>query len=138
MARFSDWVTCLNVVARIQRLAHRDCSGPITVEERKKAALVLIKVAQREAFGEELKWFNQTSQQKLTKTHKMYELDPSLEDGVLRVGGRLRRSSLEFKHPVILPKEGIIMQLILDHCHKGTQHQGQGQMLNKLRPTDTG
>lgn len=121
--------------SRIQRLAHRDRSGPITVEERKKAALVLIKVAQKEAFGEELKWLSQTSQQKLRKTHKMYELDPFLEDGVLRVGGRLRWSSasLEFKQPVILPKEGIVTQLILDHCHKRTQHRGRGQTLNELR-----
>ncbi|KAM9709232.1 uncharacterized protein ACNS7B_023621 [Menidia menidia] len=133
LARFSDWVTCLNAIARIQRLAHRDISGPVTVEERKKAALVLIKVAQQEAFGEELKLLSQS--QKLRKTHKMYELDPFLEDGVLRVGGRLRRSSasLEFKHPVILPKEGVVTHLILDHCHKRTQHQGRGQTMNDLR-----
>ena len=66
---------------------------------------------------------------------KRYQLDPILENGVLRVGGRFRMSSatLKFKHPVILPKEGIDTQLILDHCHKKTQHQGRGQTLNELR-----
>ncbi|KAL7835661.1 hypothetical protein SRHO_G00280080 [Serrasalmus rhombeus] len=47
LGRFSDWVTCLNVIARIQRLVHRDISGPVTVEERKKTALMLIKAAQK-------------------------------------------------------------------------------------------
>ena len=42
-------------------------------------------------------------------------------------------ATLELKHPVILPKEGIVTQLILDHCHKKTQHQGRGQTLNELR-----
>ena len=37
------------------------------------------------------------------------------------------------KHPVILPREGIITDLILDDCHKRTQHQGRGQTLNELR-----
>lgn len=134
LSRFSDWITCFNVIARIQRLAQRDRSGPICVEERQEAALVLIKAAQREAFEEQLKWLSQKSY-KLRKTHKMYQLDPILENGVLRVGGRLRMSSatLELKHPVILPEEGIFTQLILDHCCKKTQHQGRGQNLNKLR-----
>lgn len=98
------------------------------------AALALSKAAQREAFEEELKWFSQQFA-KLPKAHKMYQLDPILVDGLLRVGGRLRKSSvsLEVKHPVILPKDSIVSQLILDHCHKKTQHQGRGQTLNELR-----
>ncbi|CAI5660438.1 unnamed protein product [Oreochromis niloticus] len=133
-SRFSNWDTALNVVARIKRLARRDKSGPISVEERQMAAFVLFQAAQREAFKEELKWFSQNSAG-LPKTHKMYQLDPILVDNLLRVGGRLRKSSasLALNHPVILPKEGIVTQLVLDHCHKKTQHQGRGQTLNKLR-----
>nr|XP_043899053.1 uncharacterized protein LOC122780247 [Solea senegalensis] len=134
LSRISDWNTALNVIARIQRLAHKDKTGPISVEERREATLVLIRAAQREAFEAELKWFSQKSM-KLPKTHKMQQLDPIFENGLLRVGGRLRISSasLELRHPVILPKEGIVTQLILDHCHKKTQHQGRGQTLNELR-----
>nr|XP_046230542.1 uncharacterized protein LOC124051127 [Scatophagus argus] len=133
-SKFSDWNTALNVIVRIQRLAHKDRTGPISVEERREATLVLVRAAQREAFEEELKWFSHKST-KLPKTHKMHQLDPIFENGLLRVGGRLRMSSasLELKHPVILPKEGIVTQLILDHCHKKTQHQGRGQTLNELR-----
>lgn len=56
----------------------------------------------------------------------MYLLDPIFEYGLLRT------ASLELKHPVILPREGIVTQLILDDCHKRTQQQGCGQTLNEL------
>lgn len=133
-SRFSDWHAALNVVARIKRLAKRDKSGPISVEERREASLTLIQAAQKEAFQEELKWFSQKSA-KLPKTHKMQQLNPILVLNLLRVGGRLRKSSASFelKHPVILPKDGVVTQLIVDYCHKKTQHQGRGQTLNELR-----
>lgn len=47
LSSFADWDTALKFVARIQRLANRDLSGPISVEKRKMAALALIKAAQR-------------------------------------------------------------------------------------------
>ncbi|XP_052430381.1 uncharacterized protein LOC127971416 [Carassius gibelio] len=134
LTRFSDWNTAINAIARIKRLVKRDRSGFISVEEREKAALVLIKAAQKEAFEEELKCLSQNPA-KLPKNNRLYQLDPVLQNELLRVGGRLRKSNaaLELKHPIILPKEGIVTQLILDHCHKKIQHQGRGQTLNELR-----
>lgn len=58
LSKFSDWNTILNVVARIKRLAKRDKSGPISVEERQTAANVLIQAAQKDVFEEELRWFS--------------------------------------------------------------------------------
>ncbi len=134
LSKFSDWNTMLNTIARIKRLVSRDRSMFIRVEEREKAALVLIKAAQREAFEEELKCLSQNPA-KLSMNNRLYQLDPILQNKLLRVGGRLRKSNaaLELKHPVILPKEGIVTQLILEHCHEKTQHQGRGQTLNELR-----
>ncbi|XP_048846374.1 uncharacterized protein LOC125717469 [Brienomyrus brachyistius] len=134
LSRISDWNTALNVIARIQRWPKKDRTGPITVEEREKAAHALIRATQRENFEEVFKLFSQRSAN-LPKTHKLYQLDPIIENGLLRVGGRLRKSSASFdsKHPIILPKEGFVTQLILDNCHKNTQHQGRGQTLNQLR-----
>lgn len=58
--RFSKWHTALNVVAQILRLARKDkSSGPITVEERRKAGLVLVRIAQRGAFKEEMQKIKQ-------------------------------------------------------------------------------
>jgi len=59
LSRFSDWNKALQTIARIKRLVNKDKSGSISVEEKQKAALVLIKAAQREAFEEELKLLSQ-------------------------------------------------------------------------------
>ncbi|XP_047674812.1 uncharacterized protein LOC125145551 [Tachysurus fulvidraco] len=53
--RFSKWHAALNVVARIQLLAKRDkIPKPINVEDLRKASIVLIKLAQRDAFKKEM------------------------------------------------------------------------------------
>lgn len=130
---FSKWHTALNVVARIQKLAKRvKTSEPSKVEDRRKASLVLVKLAQKDAFKEEI---HRLSGGKLPQNHQLFQLDPVLQDGVLRVGGQLRKASLphDLKHPVILPKDGVITRLILGYCHEKSQHQGRGQTLNELR-----
>lgn len=62
-------------------------------------------------------------------------LDPILDEGLLRVGGRLTKATLsrELKHPVILPKESHITRLILSHYHATICHQGRSQTLAELR-----
>ncbi|KAJ8041407.1 hypothetical protein HOLleu_12215 [Holothuria leucospilota] len=62
-------------------------------------------------------------------------VEPKLMDGVIRVGGRLRKSSMPLneKHAVVLPKSGHITQLIIAYCHSQIKHQGRGQTLNEIR-----
>ena len=47
----------------------------------------------------------------------------------------MRRASVPFdlKHPIILPKNGIVTHLILAYYREKTQHQGRGQTLNEIR-----
>ncbi|KAA8592103.1 hypothetical protein FQN60_017558, partial [Etheostoma spectabile] len=135
LSRFSKWTTVVNVIARIQRLAKRiNKSTPLNVEERKRATLTLIKLAQQHAFKEELHILSQEPG-KLPCNHQLYQLDPFLQDGVMRVGGRLRRASapLDLRHPIILPRDGVVTRLVLAYYHKKTHHQGRGQTLNELR-----
>ena len=55
LKRFSKWLTALNVFARIQKLAKGvKPTKPINVENRRKASLVLVKLAQKDAFKEEI------------------------------------------------------------------------------------
>ncbi|KRY82042.1 hypothetical protein T4D_17099 [Trichinella pseudospiralis] len=63
-------------------------------------------------------------------------LDPFLdEDGLLRVGGRLRLSDLDYemKYPIILPKKHHIVNLIIGRAHSNTLHAGNSQTLTTLR-----
>ena len=55
--------------------------------------------------------------------------------GIIRVGGRLRRSRLnnECKHPIILPEKSKVADLIVQWCHYNTAHSGRRITLNETR-----
>lgn len=45
----------------------------------------------------------------MKKASSLYQLDPFLDaNGIIRVGGRIKRSSLSYgaKHPIVLPRKG--------------------------------
>ncbi|XP_039547061.1 uncharacterized protein LOC120492841 [Pimephales promelas] len=135
LSRLSKWTTAVNVIARIQRLARKmKTPTSLNVEERRRASFTLIQLAQQDAFKEELNVLSQDSG-RLPSSHPLYQLDPFMQDGIMRVGGRLRRACapLELRYPAILPSNGLITYLVLAHYHQKIQHQGRGQTLNELR-----
>ena len=81
-----------------------------------------IKEAQKEAFKEEINHLRKG--ENLPKKSPLRKFFPFLDKhGVIRVGGRLNRTSLEedVKNPQILPK-GTLSTLILRHTHLATFH----------------
>ena len=58
-----------------------------------------------------------------------------LLNGVLRVRGRLERSSISFdmKHPIILPQKHHIRKLIIRHYHGLEGHMGSRQVPAAIR-----
>ena len=72
----------------------------------------------------------------MKKASSLYQLDPFLDaSGVLRVGGRIKRSSLSYgaKHPIILPRKGHMTELIICHHHQLVKHQGREITHNEIR-----
>ena len=73
----------------------------------------------------------------LKKTSCIYKLDPFVDkDGLLRIGGRIRRAAVPFevKHPLILPKKSHVSNLIVRHFHETVgHHQGRGITHNTIR-----
>jgi hypothetical protein len=65
------------------------------------------------------------------------KLDPIIEHGALRIGGRLCDSTmpLESKNPLILPKNHHVSNLILGQIHIDLTHGGRNHMLARLRET---
>lgn len=65
---------------------------------------------------------------------QLYKLDPVLQDGILRVGGRLNRAAMpeESKHPAILSKGSRVSTLILSDIHQRCGHCGRNYMLSTL------
>ncbi|GAA6093826.1 uncharacterized protein LOC119223490 [Tachysurus ichikawai] len=131
LSQFSFW----KVVSSIKRLGSKPKQHHeyVTVKEREKAADEVIKIIQQKAFPKEIKMLQ--GKKELPKSSSLFRLDPIWSEGLLRVGGRLKQSSLghKVKHPVILPNNSHITKLIVSHFHTKTCHQGQSQTLNELR-----
>lgn len=62
------------------------------------------------------------------KGSPLHQLDPFVDsDGIVRVGGRLRRARLEYgeKHPALLPKSHHLANLVVRHYHSQVHYQGR-------------
>nr|XP_021336928.1 uncharacterized protein LOC103910029 [Danio rerio]XP_021336929.1 uncharacterized protein LOC103910029 [Danio rerio] len=134
LTKFSSWTKAVGAVARLLRRANKDRSSSLsTMLERQKAELHIIKCLQESSFKDELK---EIKGGRGVSCGALRPLDPFVDlDGVLRVGGRLTRSSYpdSVKHPIIIPKTHQITQMIVAHYHNKVMHQGKGFTVNEIR-----
>ena len=83
----------------------------------------IIKIVQKRRFQREINAVNiEESNVKLKKGSTIYNLDLFIgADGLTRVGERLKYSHLNnsCKHPVLLPNEEKVTDLVLGWCHAG-------------------
>ncbi|KAK7930431.1 hypothetical protein WMY93_006826 [Mugilogobius chulae] len=123
----------LNMDQEMSMFKRKAVQRALTVENIDKAEMTIIKFCQGKRFPEELLCLEKS--QNIKKNSQLYKLSPKLEDGILRVGGRLSKSSLplESKHPIILAKDLHISTLLLRNIHQQVGHSGRNHMLSKLR-----
>jgi len=104
------------------------------VKEAEAASNLIIKMLQKEVYASEI---NQLlgEKQSIPKSSSISKLNPFLNDGILRVGGRLQNSDLPFseKHPIILPKSHHVTIKIIEWCHQLVGHGGRNNTLNRIR-----
>ena len=122
----------------------------LTVQELEDAELSIIRFTQFQSFEHELRTLKQASNNKFKheeesrfkkneiqvgKTSSIYRLDPFVDKGILRVGGRLNNADIpeESKHPIILPRKSHVTTLIIRHAHERLGHAGRGHVLARLR-----
>lgn len=105
----------------------------LTVDDLRKVELEILRHCQRKKFLEEINSLQKGEPVK-RRSH-IYKLDLILQDGVLRVGGRLSRAAMpeESKHPAILGKDQRVSELILQEIHQAIGHSGRNHVLSKLR-----
>ncbi|MEE9353165.1 MAG: hypothetical protein V3U94_01940, partial [Candidatus Thorarchaeota archaeon] len=137
LSRFSDWSKAIRAIARLRRLVQRTNPGGCltTVEERRDAELFIIKEMQLDVYSEEIETICQNKSE-LNSTNRLRGLSPFIdESGILRVGGRLQSSSLSFqeKHPIIMPHDNHVTNMVIAYHHAKVQHQGRGMTLNEIR-----
>jgi len=111
-----------------------DMKALITVSELRAAEIELVKYVERQTFSEEYESLRTNGCVK--KSSSLRYLDPVvLPNGLLAVGGRLKRASIaeHCKHPVILPRRHRVTNLIVNHCHEMAAHSGREYVLLLLQ-----
>nr|XP_039272270.1 uncharacterized protein LOC120346573 [Styela clava] len=115
--------------------------GELQTEELRRSENELIKYLQNRELNKVIaKLQNSDVQGKrvlrnLKIAPSMQKLNPVLIEGILRVGGRLQNAPIDFdlKHPIILPSNHHITQLIVREYHKSSHHCGASHTWNLLR-----
>lgn len=139
--RYSSYTKLLRVVAYMYRFIINTAScgpklcGCLEVFEIENALMTLIKLAQLEAFPNEIKILKSGRVENL-KNNSLLPLNPFFDSfGILRVGGRLENARLEFKqkHPIILPRHHALTTLIIRNMHLSQLHAGQQVLKSALR-----
>ena len=129
--RFSSWNSLINTTGyvfkfgtpklNVEQEALEEHIPCLTETERRKAELYWIKVAQKN----------------LPDNSRLQNVTPFTdEEGVIRCNGRIRKSTLltaEQKHPVLLPKNHKITELIVTQTHHDIYHPGHSRVIAEVR-----
>ena len=111
---------------------------PLSVDEIECGEKEIVKFVQRRSFQEEINSLTSLeapNTSTIKKSSAIYKLDPRMIKGVLCVGGRLTNAPIteESKHPVIIPKNSGISDLIARHFHQVAGHSGLEHVLSLIR-----
>lgn len=100
----------------------------VTADDLKKAELEIIRYCQNEEINSLKKG------EPIKGSSHLYKLNPVLQDGILRVGGRLHRAAMpeESKHPAILANDLRVSEFIIQEVHKEVGHSRRNHILSKL------
>lgn len=132
--RFSSWSKLLRVLVytfrMLKLLPRRD--NHITPQDLDFAENKLLTTIQSKYFSREI--INLKNNKPCSPA--INKLRPFLHtDGLVRVGGRLTNSELDFesKHPVLLPRNDHVTNLLIDYHHVKYLHAGPELLLSLLR-----
>lgn len=122
---------CNRFICKMKRLKHN--TGDINITERRKALNSLIKIVQHQSYSKEIAELRKSKS--IYHNSSIASLAPFLdEDGLLRVGGRLKNSDQPYnqRHQIILPNHHLTT-LIANFYHHINLHCGSQQLLFALR-----
>ena len=115
---------------------------PVSLTEMINAEKEIIQHVQRACLGEERHCLEKPTKgpkdrRKVTvsRSSHVFKLDPILTGGLLRVGGRLQRAPIDkdARHPIILPKDHHVVELLVNHYHHIAGHSGVEHTLSLIR-----
>lgn len=105
----------------------------VSCKDLNDAEIAIFSYLQHEEFSSE---FNCIKNGKnLPKNSRLRKLNPFIDNNLLRVGGRLQNSNLDFetKHPIILSDKSYPVKLFLNNVHRSVGHLGRESILSHIR-----
>ncbi|XP_067275269.1 uncharacterized protein [Pseudorasbora parva] len=137
--RFSSWRSLVRAVTTLTHIARsfsqsrsnnlcrkwHQCAKTSDVEIS-QAKSTIIKTVQREVYREEFE--SLTKHGKVSQRSTLQRLDPFVDDiGLLRVGGRIHCADVSEpeKHPLIIPPNNYVVDLLIQYYHDQVAHQGR-------------
>ncbi|XP_069108940.1 uncharacterized protein [Argopecten irradians] len=134
---FSSWYGLKRAISNLKHVASRKsatnccqgrrfCESAKTPEDLKASEQLILRAVQNNSFRREIEALENGDP--LPKNSSIRNLNPILDnDGLMRVGGRLRNSNLpdKEKNPIIIPKKHHVAHLLVAHFHCEVKHQGR-------------
>ena len=138
LERYSELTKLKRVLAYCLRFIHNiRCkskrNGALAVEEIDIAMNLVIRLTQAKDFSKEIDCLKRG--ETVCRRSKLIALNPFLDDGVIRVGGRLIHSAFSSnqKHPILLPRSHHVTNLIIRSEHIRLKHAGTQATLYSVR-----
>ncbi|XP_050296650.1 uncharacterized protein LOC126736367 [Anthonomus grandis grandis] len=142
-SKFSSFSQLIRVAAYVFRFIDRSkgrhdvqtfINNVVSNSEFSKTSLRLIKLIQSSEFNADI--CHLRTHREVLKRSKLKALAPFLDpDGILRVGGRLKFSDLNYdqKHQILLPKKHKFTSLLIHSEHLRALHAGNQGTLSHIR-----
>ena len=137
--KYSSFSRTKRIIARclrwLQKFRHFiKLSENLQIEELQNAEKVIVRAAQKSAFNYEINCLQKDKP--LKENNNLICLDPFFdEDGIIRVGGRIQKALIPYasRHPIILPKNNHITNIIIQEYNLNNLHSGCQATLNSMR-----
>ena len=136
MVRGVAWILKVKTALRKMnelRTGERPAALQLSLQDIQNAESVIFKSVQRLAFLQEARCL--LLGENVYESSRLSRLNPYIENGIIRVGGRLTRSSFDHDstHPIILPSKTRATELIIQHVHENAGHEGRQHVLSDIR-----
>ncbi|XP_065094740.1 uncharacterized protein LOC135715349 [Ochlerotatus camptorhynchus] len=152
VSNYSSWKRLVKVAALVHRFAS-NCrlkharrpilTGTLTANDLLSAECLLIRLAQRETYPDEIAVLQKASRcpdsctSTIPKTSSLYPLTPWLDDhGIMRMQTRIaacQYATDDAKHPIILHRNHHTTTLIVAYYHHKYHHQNHETVINEIR-----
>ena len=127
---YSGWQTLSRVTEDVLRFVHNIKSSHSDPRNSRVGPLQPEEISAVETF-----WIARAQRDLPDWRDRFNDLAPFMDGTIIRVGGRLKKSQLDYdqKHPVLLSSSNHISQLIMEDVHRKVSHAGPERTLSESR-----